>query len=114
MARTKEEITASFVKNHAVAERALNTAYKAELNMAKDVEEGIKLGMVAGLEAKSFIWEHRAAPGKVAEAAAYLATLHKTGTAIAQANGVDLGRIETVGGVTIPVPEFSTMGGGDR
>lgn len=114
MTRTKEEITAAFVKNHAVAEKALNTAYKAALKMAKDVEEGIAAGMVSGLDAKSFIWEHRAAPGKIAEVAANLATLHKAGTSIAQANGVDLGRIETVGGVTIPIPEFSTMGGGDR
>lgn len=112
MTRTKEEITAAFVKNHAIAERALNTAYKSALKMAKDVEDGIKLGMVSGLDAKSFIWEHREAPGKIAEASAHLATLHKTGTAIAQSNGVDLGRLETVGGVTIPAPEFTTMDGG--
>lgn len=112
MAHTKEEIVASFVKNHAVAERALNTAYKAALKMAKDVEEGIKLGMVSGLDAKSFIWEHREAVGEVAKAAAFLAELHKTGTAIAQSNGVDLGRLESVGGVTIPIPEFTVMDGG--
>lgn len=112
MTKTPEQIVADFVKHHKLAERNLHNAYAASLKMAKGVEDGIKAGMVRGLDAKSFIWKHREAVGKIAEAAAFLADLHKDGTAIAQTNGVDLGSLDSVGGVTIPVPEFSVMDGG--
>ncbi len=112
MARTPEEIVSAFVTNHALVDKHLAAAYKAALKMAKDVEEGIKAGMSTQIEAKSFLAQHRAAAGSVAEVAAIFAELHRDGTESAKANGVDLGRLTTVGGVALPEPEFTTMDGG--
>ncbi len=112
MARTPEQIVEAFVKNHALLDKHLAAAHKVAQKMAKDVEEGIGLGMVRGLEAKSFLAGHRKLPGVVADAALYGSELHKQGTKIAQDNGVDLGSLTTVGGVTIG--GVVVMGGGGR
>lgn len=112
MAKTPEDIVASFVANHALVDKHLAAAYRAALKMAKDTEEGIKVGMVSQLDAKSFLARHRAAAGDIAAVAATFSDLHVSGVAIAKANNVDLGTLTTVGGVALPVPEFSTMDGG--
>lgn len=112
MARTPEEIVEAFVKNHALLDKHIAAAHKVAQKMTKDVEEGLGLGMVRGLEAKSFLAGHRKLPGVVADAALFAAELHTQGTKIAQDNGVDTGSLTSVGGVTIG--GFTTMGGGGR
>jgi len=113
MTPTPSEIVSSFVDKHALADRHLALAYRAAIQMAKDTEDGLKIGMVPnGLEAKRFLAAHRSAAGKIAEAALFLAELHVTGTELARANGVDLGKIKSVGGVDLPQPDFETMDGG--
>lgn len=103
MAKTPEDIVASFVKNHALADKHLAAAFKAAERMAKDVDEGIRANMVTQLEAKLFQAQHRAAPGLIAAAAVALAELHIKGTELAQRNKVDLGKLTSVGGVPLVV-----------
>lgn len=103
MAKTPEEIVASFVKNHALADKHLAAAFKAAERMVKDVDEGIRANMVTQLEAKLFQAKHRAAPGLIATAATALAELHIEGTAIAKRNKVDVGKLTSVGGVPLVV-----------
>lgn len=112
MPRTPEQIVEAFVKNHALLDKHIAAAHKIAQKMEKDVEEGLGLGMVRGLEAKSFLAGHRKLPGVVADSALFAAELHKQGTKIAQDNGVDTGSLTSVGGVTIG--GFTTMGGGGR
>lgn len=112
MAKEPSDIVAAFVANHALVDKHLASAYRAAMKMAKDVEEGIKAELVTQLDAKLFLAQHRAAVGEIAKVAALFAELHKTGTEIAKANGVDLGRLTSVGGVQLPEPDFTTMGGG--
>lgn len=112
MSRSPEEIVSRFVKNHELVDKHLALAYKAGLAMAKEVEEGLKAGMVAGIPAKTFLAAHRAAAGEIAAVAERYANLHELGYAHAQANGITLGRITRVGGVDLPQPEFTTMDGG--
>lgn len=112
MARTPEQIVEAFVKNHALLDKHLAAAHKVAQKMAKDVEEGLGLGMVRGLDAKSFLASHRKLPGVVADSALFAAELHKQGTRIAQDNGVDTGSLTSVGGVAIG--GISIMGGGGR
>lgn len=112
MAKEPADIVASFVANHALVDKHLAAAYRAAMKMAKETEDGIKAGMVTQIEAKLFLAQHRAAAGEIANVAALFAELHKSGTAIAKANGVDLGNLTTVGGVALPQPEFTTMSGG--
>jgi hypothetical protein len=110
---TPSDIVASFVENHALADKYLAKAYRAAMRMAVEVEAGLEIGMVTnGLEAKEFLAGHRTAPGKIAEVALFLAALHSHGTELAKANGVDLGKIKSVGGVDLPQPDFETMDGG--
>lgn len=112
MAKEPADLVASFVANHALVDKHLAAAYRAAMKMAKETEDGIKAGMVTQLEAKLFLAQHRSAAGKIADIAAIFAELHKIGTEHAKANGVDLGRLTTVGGVQLPEPEFTTMSGG--
>lgn len=110
---THSDIVAEFVVNHEIVDKHLAKAYRAALRMAVEVEAGLEIGMVPnGLEAKKFLAAHRSAAGKIAEAALFLAELHVTGTELARANGVDLGKIKSVGGVDLPQPDFETMDGG--
>ncbi len=112
MAKEPADIVAAFVENHALVDKHLAAAYRAAMKMAKDVEEGIKAGMTTQIEAKLFLAQHRAAAGDIADVAATFAALHSQGSGIAQRNGVDLGRLTTVGGVELPQPEIVIMGGG--
>lgn len=102
MQKEPEQIVADFVKDHALVDKHLAIAYKAALRMAKNAEEGIKIGMVRQLAAKSFLAGHRAGAGEIAAAAATFADLHIIGTEHAKANGVDLGSLTSVGGVQLP------------
>lgn len=106
------DIVARFVKNHALVDKHLALAYRAAQAMARDVEDGIKAGMTTQLEAKSFLADHRAAAGDIASVASTFSALHVKGVEIAKANGADLGSLTTVGGVALPVPEFTVFGGG--
>lgn len=109
--RSPEDIVAAFVKNHALVDKHLAAAYQAALAMAKDTEEGISTGMMSdALDAKDFLATHRELPGLIARSASFAADLHKRGTAIAKANGVDLGSVTTVGGVLFG--GIVIMGGG--
>lgn len=110
--KTPEEIVSDFVSNHAIVDKHLAIAFKAAQRMAEDVEAGIKAGLSTQLEAKSFLAAHRAAAGEIAAVAYNFADLHITGTEIAKRNGVDLGRLTSVGGVQLPEPEVSVMDGG--
>lgn len=115
MAKEPVDIVSACVTSHASIDRHLARAYREGEKMIKAVEEGLKLGMIPdGMAAKDFIWSHRAALGRIAEAGKAYAAIHPTGTAHAQANGVDLGKITEAGGVKLPQPEFTTMGGGGR
>ena len=112
---TPETVVSECVNGHALADKNLAKAYRNQERMLKAVEEGLGLGMIAdGMAAKQFIWGHRVALGKIAEAALALANLHPTGTAFAKANGADLGKITNAGGIDLPQPEFTVMSGGDR
>jgi len=102
MQKTPEEIVSAFVKDHAIVDKHLAAAYKAALRMAKNVDEGIKIGMVTQIAAKQFQSKHRAAAGEIASVAAVFADLHVIGTEHAKANGVDLGSMTSVGGVSLP------------
>lgn len=113
MQKTPEEIVSAMVAGHAGVDRYLARAFKEGEKMVKAVEEGLKLGMITdGMVAKQFVWGHRAALGAIADAAKAYADLHPAGTAHAQANGVDLGKITEAGGVKLPQPEISVFGGG--
>lgn len=106
MPKTPDEIVSAFVADHAIVDKHLAAAYRAALRMAKNVEEGIKAGMLKPLQAKSFLAEHRGAAGKIADVAADFADLHVIGTEHAKANGVDLGSLTSVGGVQLlPQPK---------
>lgn len=108
----KEKVVATCVKSHAMIERHLSEAYSLQEAMVEAIEKGIADGMIAdGAEAKKFLWGHKAALGKIADAGLALADLHPIGTQHAKANGVDLGRITEVGGITLPEPEMSTFSG---
>ncbi|TWD58070.1 hypothetical protein FB480_101825 [Agrobacterium vitis] len=108
----KEDVVAQCVESHAAIERYLSKAYNRQNMMIAAVEQGIAAGMIAdGCEAKKFLWAHKAALGKIAEAGLALAELHPVGTQHAKANGADLGRITEVGGITLPQPEMSTFSG---
>lgn len=102
MQKTPEEVVGAFVKDHALVDKHLAAAYKAAIRMAKNVEVGIVMGMVKQLEAKSFLAEHRAAAGEIAAVAETFAELHIIGTGHAKANGVDLGSMSSIGGVSLP------------
>lgn len=113
MAKEPADIVSKCVAGHAGADRFLARAYAEQEKTIKAVEDGLKQGMIYdGMAAKQFIWGHREALGMIAAAAKKLADLHPLGTAHAQANGVDLGKITEAGGVKLPQPEFSPMSGG--
>lgn len=105
-------IVAQFVENHVQIDKYLTRAHRVAQRMAENVEDGLRAGMLSGIEAKQFLASHRAATGKVAEVAMIFADLHHTGYEIAKANGITLGRITSVGGVDLPQPEFTTFDGG--
>lgn len=107
--KTPSDIVAECVTGHAEADKFLARAYRSEQRTIDAIEDGLELGMIAdGMAAKQFIWGHRQALGIIAAAGKALADLHPLGTAFAQANGVDLGKISEAGGVKLPVPEVST------
>jgi len=114
---TKTEIVTRGVKAQAVIDKNLAGAHRAAVQYAKVIEDAVKGGMFgSGLEAKHMLAQARSLPGKIAEAAALAAELHISGTELAVANDVDLGTVETVGGVTFVRREdgMSTMSGGGR
>jgi hypothetical protein len=108
----QEDVVATCVESHAMIERQLSKAYNRQEVMVDAIEKGIASGMIAdGCEAKKFLWGHKVALGKIAEAGLALADLHPIGTQHAKDNGADLGRITEVGGITLPQPEISTFSG---
>lgn len=110
---TKEEVVSDGVDAQALMDRHLTKAIKAAERYGKAIEGAINTEMFSSaLEAKLMLAQARALSGKIAECAAEAARLHISGTALAVANGVDLGSVTTVGGV--PFPGMSTMGGGGR
>lgn len=113
MTATPESVVSTCVNCHSLNDRDLAKVYNHQEKMIKAVEDGLELGMIKdGMAAKQFIWGHRAALGKIAEAAKALADLHPLGTAFAKENGVDLGKITNAGGIDLPQPEFTTFDGG--
>lgn len=112
-AKEPSEIVSACVTGHASIDRHLARAYSEGEKMLKAVEDGLELGMIPdGMAAKDFIWSHRAALGKIADAGKAYAAVHPTGTDHAKANGADLGKITEAGGIKLPQPEFEVFGGG--
>lgn len=116
--KTKEDAVDLGVKAQALIDKHLTAARKAANQYADAIETAIETGMFSSrLEAKRMLAEARALPGKIAECAQAAADLHISGTALAVANGVDLGTVATVGGIAWPEPaegEMTTFGGGGR
>lgn len=114
----KQDIVERGVKAQALIDKHLAAAHKQAASYAKVIEDAVEDGFfTSGLEAKRMLAEARSLPGKIAECAMLAAILHQSGTQLAIDNDVDLGTVQTVGGVDFVKRDdgmMHPMGGGGR
>lgn len=106
---TIEDIVTAGVTAQASIDKHLARAYQKAEALTRATERGVEEGMVQGIAAKKIIADARSAQGKIAEAAAAFAVLHRAQTDACIEAGADLGTVTTAGGITIG--GMSTMGG---
>jgi hypothetical protein len=94
------EIVEKAAKAHKTLDAALTTARNASKQLERLIEEGVKIGMVQGIEGKILIHEARAVTGAIADAGAKSAHSHASHTLVARKQGIDTGTLDKAAGVT--------------